>query len=283
MPPRGQPTARQARLGAELRKLREQAGMSGAEAAASLGWERPQISHIESGRWGVSGERVRHLAAHYSVQDTAYVDALAAMADDRTKGWWTEYRGILTATALDLAELEHHAARLRTVEMLIVPGILQTREYAQAVFGGAVTRRSPDEIEAAVAHRLGRRSIFERPSPPEFRAYIHESALRIHYADREVMRAQLDFLCEAAAWPTVSIRVIPFAAEGVTSSIRSLVYAGGPVPQLDTVQVSGAFDGVLLDAEAQLRKYRNLLDAVEAIALGAAESKNSICAISKEL
>ncbi|MFJ1890223.1 helix-turn-helix domain-containing protein [Streptomyces sp. NPDC088170] len=86
MPPRSYPTARQRRLGAELRKLRERAGMSGSEAAAYLGGERAQISHIESGRYGVSSERVRRLAAHYSASDKHLVDALAEMADERTRG-----------------------------------------------------------------------------------------------------------------------------------------------------------------------------------------------------
>lgn len=283
MPPRGQPTARQVRLGSELRKLREQAGMTSAEAAASLGWERPQVSHIESGRWGVSGDRVRHLAAHYSARDTAYIDALAAMADGHWKGWWKEFRGSLTAGYLDLAELEYHATYLRTVQTLIVPGLLQTEEYARAVFNGAITERPAAEIDAAVRHRVKRRCIFERPSPPAFDVFLHESALRMRYGNRQVTRSQLEFLQDAAAWPTVTVRVIPFDVEGITSSLQSLTYAGGPVPQLDTVQVDNAFDGVFLDAEAQLAKYRALLDIVESISLDADESMKIVRSITQEL
>jgi transcriptional regulator with XRE-family HTH domain len=88
MPPRSYPTARQARLGAELRKLRERAGMSGSQVAAFLGGERAQISHLESGRYGVSAERVRRLASYYSASDKKLINALAAMADERGKGWW---------------------------------------------------------------------------------------------------------------------------------------------------------------------------------------------------
>jgi transcriptional regulator with XRE-family HTH domain len=283
MPPRGQPTARQVRLGAELRKLRERAGMSSAEAAASLGWERPQVSHIESGRWGVSGDRVRHLAAHYSARDAAYIDALVAMADDHTKGWWTEYRSMLTASSLDLAELEHHATYLRAIEMLIVPGQLQTEDYARAVFDGAITERPAAEIEAAIEHRMNRRRIFDRSSPPEFHAFVYEAGLRMRYGNRKVMHSQLEFLCEVSEWSTVTVRVIPFSVEEITSSIQSVLYAGGPVPQLDTVQVSNAFDGVLLGAEAQLGKYRALLEMIEGISLGADESRNAIRTIAKEL
>lgn len=283
MPPRGQPSARQVRLGSELRKLREQAGMTSAQAAASLGWERPQVSHIESGRWGVSGERVRHLAAHYSVRDAAYIDALAAMAEDHTKGWWSEFRGILPASALDLAELESHARYLRTVETLIIPGMLQTEEYARSVFSGAITRRPAVEIDAAVRHRVTRRCILARPSPPEFDVFLHESSLRMRYGSREVMCSQLEFLEDVASWPTVTVRIIPFEVEEVSSSLQSLTYAGGPVPQLDTVQVDNAFHGTFLDAEAQLGKYRALLENVARISLDVGESRKFIRSTTREL
>ncbi|MDI3388229.1 helix-turn-helix transcriptional regulator [Streptomyces sp. B-S-A8] len=283
MPPRGQPTARQARLGAELRKLREASGMSSAEAAASLGWERPQVSHIESGRYGVSGERVRHLAAHYSASDDAYVNALAAMADDRSKGWWVEFRNILPARSLDLAELEHHAVYLRSIQPLIVPGLLQTEEYAQAIFAGAVTKRPAAEIDAAVAHRMKRREIFERPDPPDFEVLLHEAALRICYGTRDVMRRQLGFLTEVATHPAITLRVIPFAAAGMTSALQPLTYAGAVVSQLDTVQVDNAFDGVFLDAGAQLGKYRAVLDATRSATLNPTESRKVIRSIAKEL
>jgi transcriptional regulator with XRE-family HTH domain len=282
MPPRRQPTARQVRLGAELRKLRQQSGMTSAQAAASLGWERPQVSHIESGRWGVSGERVRHMASHYSARDAAYIDALAAMAEDHPKGWWNEFRGILPASALDLAELENHARYLRTVETLIVPGMLQTEEYARSVFSGAISMRPAVEIDAAVRHRVTRRCIFSRSSPPQFDAFLHESSLRIRYGSREVMRSQLAFLEDVADWSTVTIRVIPFNVEEISSSLQSLTYAGGPVPQLDTVQVDNAFDGMFLDAEAQLGTYRALLDYAEGISLGVDESRKLIRYITQE-
>ncbi|MFH8981161.1 helix-turn-helix domain-containing protein [Streptomyces varsoviensis] len=121
MPPRSNPTARQARLGADLRKMRE--------AAALLGSGQTQISHIEAGRFGVSEERLRRLAAFYACDDRQLVDALVAMGNERRGGWWEEYRGILAPKALDLAELEHHAIGLRTMEIAHIPRLLQTEEH----------------------------------------------------------------------------------------------------------------------------------------------------------
>jgi transcriptional regulator with XRE-family HTH domain len=282
MPPRSYPTARQRRLGAELRKLRERAGMSGSEAAAYLGGERAQISHIESGRYGVSDQRVRRLAAHYSANDKHLTDALANMAEERTKGWWDDYRGVLSPGFLDLAELEHWATHIRTIQMLHIPGIFQTEAYARDLIRSGVTDLPTAELNARVEHRMRRREIFDRPRPTPFEAFIHEAALRMRYCDADTLMAQLDFLQEVSTWPSVTIRVVPFATQ-ITSSVHSMLYAGAGIPALDTVQIDSAFDAGFLDAEAQLAKYRELLGSVEAISLDAEESIQFIRRIAQEM
>ncbi|WP_307785654.1 helix-turn-helix transcriptional regulator [Streptomyces sp. RB110-2] len=244
-------------MGAELRKLRERAGMSGGEAAAFLGGERAQISHIESGRYGVSDQRVRRLAAHYSANDKHLVDALAAMAEERTKGWWEEYRGVLSPGFLDLAELEHWALSIRAIEMLYVPGIFQTEAYATSLLRGGIANLPTAELNARVEHRM-------------------------RYCDARTMSRQLEYLCELSEWPSVTIRVIPFAAQ-ITGSVHSMAYAGATIPALDTVQVDSAFDSGFLDAEAQLAKYRELIGSVDSISLSEAKSNDFIQRIAQEM
>ncbi|MFD7103126.1 XRE family transcriptional regulator [Streptomyces kasugaensis] len=282
MPPRSYPTARQKRLGAELRKLRERAGMSGTEAAAFLGGERAQISHIESARYGVSAERVRRLAAHYSATDKHLIAALAVMAEERTKGWWEDYRGILSPGFLDVAELEHHAKRIQAIEMLHVPGVFQTEGYARELIRSGVAELPATELSARVEHRMRRREIFDRPAPTPFEAFIHEAALRMRYCAVDTMTEQLEFLIEVSHWPSVTIRIIPFDAQ-VTGSVHSMMYAGATIPALDTVQIDSAFDSGFLDAEAQLSRYRELLNSVESISLSVEESRKSIHRIAKEM
>lgn len=282
MPPRSRPTARQARLGAELRKLREKAGMTGSQAAAYLGGERAQVSHLESGRYGISAERVRRLAAFYSAANKHLVDALAQMADERGKGWWEAYRGVLSPGFLDIAELEHHATFLRSIRMLHVPGIFQTPDYARELITSAVSGLPDEEVAARVEYRVQRREIFDRPAPPRFDAYIHEAALRMRYCSSDVMRSQLALLQEVSRWPSVQVHIVPFDAY-VTGSLHSVLHLGGPIPQLDTVQLDSAFDGGFLDAEAQLARYRALFDAVEKVALGAKESRKFIQRIAQDL
>ena len=127
MPTRPAPTERQKRLGAELRRMRLAAGRTTEYAAGLLGLDRPKVSNMESGVRATSPERVRILASNYECADEAYVEALAAMADTRKRGWWQQFRGTLPQGLLDVAELEWFATRLRSYQTVHVPGMLQTR------------------------------------------------------------------------------------------------------------------------------------------------------------
>lgn len=284
MPARENPTARQARLGAELRKLRERGGRTAREAAGLLGTDQGKISHMESGRIGVSEERIRRLAAFYSCGDGGLIDALCAIArEHRGQHWWDEYRGILPPGFLDVAELEHHAVYMRSLQTVSIPGIFQTEEYARTLFGGFIPELPADELEARVQHRLARRIVFQRDNPPQFTALVHEAALRMRFGGRTVTRGQLDHLMQVSEYPTVTVRVVPFTNEDFIEATQPLLYAGGVVPQLDTLQVDAAFGGCYLNAEAELRKYRRLLDVAETAALGTGESRQLIHHIAREL
>ncbi|MGO4428763.1 helix-turn-helix domain-containing protein, partial [Streptomyces sp. MCAF7] len=120
MPPRDTPTVRQVRLGSELRRMRERAGRTAREAAALLGVDQARVSNIEAGRIGISDERIRRLATFYACADAVLVDALCAIANERRgQFWWDEYRGILAPGFLDVAEMEHHAAYLRSMQAMV--------------------------------------------------------------------------------------------------------------------------------------------------------------------
>jgi transcriptional regulator with XRE-family HTH domain len=283
MPPRSNPTARQARLGAELRKLREAAGMAAREAGAFLGGNQAQISHIEAGRWGVSAERVQRLATLYAASDDKLVEALCAMAEERAKGWWEEYRGVLAPGFLNLAELEHHASYLRSVQTVNLPGLLQTEEYVRAIHSSYTPRLPSGEVDVRVEFRVRRRAVFECDSPPPFMALVHEAALRMRYGGRKVARAQLEFLLEACEWPTVTVRVIPFTCEDFIEATYPLLYAGGAVPQLDTVQMDSPVGGTFVTADAQLKRFAGLMDIAERASLSEHESRRLIHRIARDL
>ncbi|MCZ0209317.1 helix-turn-helix transcriptional regulator [Streptomyces sp. UMAF16] len=283
MPRRQQPTARQARLGAELRKLREAAGLKGREAAALLGTDSAQMSQIEAGTAGVSAERVRRLAAQYSCTDAELIEALVAMATDRTHGWWEEYRGLLPTPFMDLPELEHHASYRWDVEFLHVPGLLQTPEYARALFAYVNPEFPDSEVERWVEHRMKRRVIIERADPVPYEAVIHEAALRIRVGGLGDAKAQLIRVLELSEADHVTVRVIPFDLDGFGGAGSAMVYAGGPVPKLDTVVRDGPGGPAFIDAEAQLSRYRRLFRRVEAVSLEPDRSRDFIHRLAKEL
>ncbi|MGK9459405.1 helix-turn-helix domain-containing protein [Streptomyces sp. G6] len=283
MPPRRTPTARQERLGTELRKMREAAGLKATEAASLLGVNSVQISQIESGIAGVSEERLRRLAGHYACTDDELISALATMATERTRGWWEDYRGTLPHSFLDLSELEHHACHRWDVDFLHVPGLLQTADYAQALFSYVNPQFSDDEIQRWVDHRLKRRVIIERADPTPYEAVIHEAALRIKVGDNAGMRAQLDHILSLSESDHVTVRVIPFTVNGFGGAGSAMVYAGGPTPRLDTVVRDAPHGTVFVDAEAQLSHFRTLFRRVEEAAFGPERSRQFIHQLAKEL
>ncbi|MEU2682575.1 MULTISPECIES: helix-turn-helix domain-containing protein [Streptomyces] len=280
---RASPSARRRRLGAELRKMREHAGMTVAYAAQQLGAEGARVSNMESGRLGVSEERVRMLAAIYSCGDQAYVDALAAMATERGRGWWEEYRERMAVDALDLAELEFHAVSLRAVQIMHVPGFLQTEEYANAVFATAEPALTPTQLRISVSYRLKRREVLDRDDPPQCTFLIHESALRMEFGGPKVARGQLERLLEASERDNVTVRAIPFSAGGFPHAGASVAYVCGVVPQLDTVQLDAPTGVTFLDGETHLTNYRRILDRTEGLALTPEDTRDFIHAIAQRL
>ncbi|KIZ19147.1 helix-turn-helix domain-containing protein [Streptomyces natalensis] len=283
MPTRRTPTERQKRLGAELRKLRLAAEVSTDCAAGLLGMDRTRISNMESGTRTISPERVQTLTSNYACSDTAYIDALVAMAGDRQRGWWEEYRGTLSQGLLDIAELEWHSKRLLTVQTAHVPGLLQTEDYARAVFGAVLPPLSRLEVELRVNHRIGRQRVLDKEIARPYVGYVHEAALRMQFGGRKVTQAQLDHLCAQSERKHITVRVIPVDCGAFPGAGHALLYAEGVVPRLDTVQLDSAHGPEFTHAEAQLAKYRAHLDWMAENALAPEKSREFIHAITRQL
>jgi transcriptional regulator with XRE-family HTH domain len=271
------------RLAIELRRLRYAAGLAARESAALLGVSHVQISHIESGLTGVSEERLRRLAMNYACTDQALIDALVAMAVDRTRGWWEEYRELLPTPFLDLAELEHHATSLREAQFLYIPGLLQTEEYARAIFSDRIPQLPGPELELRVRHRMQRKTILEDPDPTPYEAVIHEAALRIRVSDRAASRAQLTSLLEVSEARHIAVRVIPFDLDGFGGSWTAMMMAGGAVPKLDTAVDDAPHSASYIDSEAQLNVLRTLFRRLTAASLDPERSRDLIHRLAKEM
>ncbi|WP_416970508.1 helix-turn-helix domain-containing protein [Streptomyces sp. 4F14] len=282
MAPRSQPTARQVRLGAELRRLREAAGLKARDVAQLLNSTSAQMSQVEAGNVGVSEERVRRLAANYACVDAELIDALVAMATDRTRGWWEAYRGVLPQVNLDVAEAEHHATYLRDIVITRIPGLLQTPDYARAVFSYMNPGLPEREVDTKVEYRMRRRAVIEGDTPTPYEAIIHEIALRLRVSDRRAARSQLQEILDRVDEGNVTVRVIPTDQDGFAGSGASVMYVGGPLPRLDTGLRDSPTGVAFVDAEAQLDRLRALVRRVETAALDPAASRDFIHRLSKE-
>lgn len=283
MAPRSKPTARQVRLGAELRKLREAAGLKAREVAAFLNSTSAQMSQMEAGIAGVSAERVRVLAAHYGCTDEALVDALVSMTGDRARGWWDDYRGVLPQVNLDVAEVEHHATYVQEVVITYVPGLLQTPDYARAVFAYMRPELSEAELSHRVEHRMRRRAIIEGDKPTSYETLIHEFALRIRVSDRRVARAQLLQILDLMDQGSATVRVIPVDQDGFAGADASMMYMGGPVARLDTGLLDAPTGTLFIDAEEHLNRLRTLFRKVRQSSLDPSASRDLVHRLTKEL
>ncbi|MEU6663537.1 helix-turn-helix transcriptional regulator [Streptomyces sp. NPDC046821] len=283
MAARTSPTERQKRLGAEVRRMRTAADVSAEYAARLLGVDRAKISNIESGIRAISAERLRTLACNCDCRDEKYVEALVEMARPGQRGWWERYRGSLPPGLLDIAELEAHSVRMRAAYSMHIPGLLQTSDHALAIFRVVIPQLPQHEVALRLAHRVERQRVLEGDAPTPFTAIVHEAALRMQFGGREIARAQLDHLVKQTEHDNVTVRVIPFEAGAFPGAGQTVLYAEGPVPQLDTVQVDTTHGPDFLHAEGQLAKYRAHLDWMENIALAPDTSRDFIRDIAADL
>ncbi|MFP3988137.1 helix-turn-helix transcriptional regulator [Streptomyces sp. E11-3] len=262
---RTSPSYRQRRLGVELRRLRESASLSSYELAARLGMKQPQLSHIEAGRTTIGADRLRTLASECRISDATLIGALVDMEQDSGKGWWSEYRGRLRPSLLDLAELEASAQTLTCYEPMFVPGLLQTEAYATAIHRRGYARATNDEHDLAVEFRMRRQRVLTGQRPPHLHAIVHEAALHPSLGDQDVMREQLQRLIEASRSPQVTVQILPF--DGPVPFGTSFTLIEPPVRELSTVIVAHVEKSLYLgDAEAVV-KYRSLFARLREAAL----------------
>lgn len=263
--------------------MRIAVGMTTEHAAGLLNVPRTNVPNMESGRSGISPDRVRTLAKNYGCTDQVLVEALAAMASSREKGWWEAYRGQLRDDFLDIAELEWHAQRLRIATTVHLPGLLQTEERARALFAAVIPPLPQSDIDLRTAHRIDRQQVLDRPEPPPLDVIVHEAALRMEFGGPAVAKRQLEHLLHRSEQDSVTVRVIPFKAGGFPGAGQSVVYAEAAVPRLDTVQLDSTHGSEFIDTEAQLGKYRAQLDATEKAALPPGASRDFIRTLANDL
>ncbi|WKX68849.1 helix-turn-helix transcriptional regulator [Streptomyces sp. XD-27] len=209
---RSAPTVGQMVLGMRLRTLREKAGVSFDQAAKALHVNQTTVRRMEKAEVGLKIPYVEKLLLTYGVPREE-VDAFLALAQEANRpGWWHRFRDVLPEWFSLYVSLEEAAYRIRAYEPHCVPGLLQTEDYARALFKVGFPFASDQELDRRVALRLERQALLTRPEAPHLWAVIDETALRRPVGGPAVMRAQIDRLIEALALPNVTLQVLPFAA-----------------------------------------------------------------------
>ncbi|KJS59745.1 helix-turn-helix domain-containing protein [Streptomyces rubellomurinus] len=283
MAPRTNPTLRQRRLGAELRRMREQAGFRNGELGRAVGMSPAQVTQMEAGKIGISVERLRTIAAACMCVNDPLIAALSDIITDREKpGWWEEFRASLAEDFIDVAEFEGQARRLTTYSMAFVPGLLQTGVYASSVFAQTFPPLPRHEIDLRTAFRMQRQRLIRSGAVP-YSTFIHEAALRMQFSSPAVLAEQLGALIEDSEQESISIRVIPFDVSAVPSSSVTFTYAEGPIPELDAAQVDTSLGCRIFDAPAHVGKFRSLIARFESRALSETESRDFIGSVKKEM
>ncbi|MFJ4821582.1 MULTISPECIES: helix-turn-helix transcriptional regulator [Streptomyces] len=275
------PAVRRRKLGAELRALRTSAALTSGEAARLVGWHQSKVSRIETGTSGVKPADVRLLLDAYDVADSQLRDLLMALAGSDDSGgrhhWWHAYRGVLPPTYRDFISLESQAGAMRTLETTVVPGLLQTPEYARAVTRAAVEGLPEDRLDTLVEVRLARQDVLRADPPLRLSAVLDEAVLRREVGGPGVMARQLERLVEAARLPQVRLQVLPFAAGahiGVTGPF--VIFSFSSTSDLDVVVLDHLTSSLYLERKEDLQAYTEAFNALQIHALSPEDSLDFI-------
>ncbi|MGW3968287.1 helix-turn-helix domain-containing protein [Streptomyces ardesiacus] len=277
------PVVRRRKLGAELRALRAAAGITSGEAARLVGWHQSKVSRIETGTSGAKPADVRLLLDVYGVDDEQLRGLLVTLAHSEDAGgrnhWWHAYRGVLPPTYRDFISLESQASAMRTLETTVVPGLLQTPEYARAVTRAAVDGLPEERLDTLVEVRLARQDVLRAAPPLALSAVLDEAVLRREVGGPGVMARQLARLVEAARLPHVRLQVLPFAAGahiGVTGPF--VIFSFSTTSDLDVVVLDHLTSSLHLERKEDLEAYTEAFNALLIHALSPEDSLDFIAA-----
>ena len=258
----GGPTVRRMLVGAQLRRLRTEMGLTREEAGEAIRASEWKIHRLENGQVGFKERDIIDLLHLYEVTDPDEVAAfLLVTREANTPGWWRHYGDLLPSWFRTYVDLEAAAAVIRTYEGQFVPGLLQTDAYMRAVVHGAHLEDSNEEVGRRVRLRMARQTLLTREQPPRLWAVVDEAALRRPVGGPEVMRAQLERLLEASKLPNVTLQIIGFGAgahPAMGSSFSILRFSDQELP--DLVYLEHLTNAVYLDRRPEVERYLDVME-----------------------
>jgi transcriptional regulator with XRE-family HTH domain len=276
-----EPTVRSRELGEGLRRAMENAGLAGKDVARLLDLSPSWVSRLISGKRNVSAVQVSAFLAVCRAPSAERKRLLELCEEQHTPGWFQQHGSRLPLQLVTYIDHENKAVTISCFDSTLVPGLLQTGDYTRALLKEA-GRVPAEEIDARVAARLARQSLFSRDRPPRFTFYLHEFVLRLPVGGPVVMADQLQHLERMSRRPYLTLRVVPAAlgahAATAGSSILMEFAEFKPVAYLESETSS-----VFLEKPVEIEAYQDILGALAGTALGEGESRELIATLATEL
>jgi transcriptional regulator with XRE-family HTH domain len=277
------PTVRRRRLALELRRLREAARLTCEEVAEHLECSTSKVSRIETGRVSVSPRDVRDMLDLYGVSAQQGASLVQLARDSRQKGWWHAYSDTIAPRFATYIGLESAASEIGIYEVTLIPGLLQTEDYARAVLMAGTVGGDHDGVERNVELLMARQPLLTSADPPRLWAVLDEAALRRTVGGAGLMRLQLEHLLDLARLPNVAIQVIPFGAGAHPAMGRPFVILAFPErADPDVVYLEDLTSALYVEDVDEVDHYNMFFNHLRATALSFEDSASLIMSVIKE-
>jgi transcriptional regulator with XRE-family HTH domain len=275
------PTVGQRRLARVLRRLRADAGLTIDQVAKELELSPSTISRMETALVAIRRRDVRELLNIYGVTGVQREELLQLAQESRKEAWWQEYKDLPN---VPLPGLEAEAASISQFSALVVPGLLQTEEYARVVLKAFWHEAGPDDIERRLRLRMDRQGLLVSQKSPRYWAILDEAALWRTIGGRQVMQKQLECLISATERQNVTIQVLPFTAgahAGIDGEFTILSYRNPGDP--DVVYIENTGGDAYIENSSVTHRYNSIFDELRAAALNQVESVRTLTKIKESL
>jgi transcriptional regulator with XRE-family HTH domain len=280
LPGSGSPTVRRRELGALLRGLRTERGWTVEHVAERLEFSASKVSRLETGQRGASARDIRDLCDLYEVGETLRQQLTDLAAEGKQRGWW-QPRNLPYSTYVGL---EADAVSISDFGLGLVPGLLQTPDYARAVLRAIHPPLQAEIIEQRLAGRMERQRLLTSPNAPKFDAIIDEAVLHRVAGSRSVMHSQLQHLLSVSELPNVDIRVLPYAAGVLPVPNNKFIILSFEQPTVPGVVFIEGLTGDLYLGQADgLSDYEEAFRAMRLMAATPEDSRAIIVAIAASL
>ena len=280
------PVVQRRRLRAELRRARLEAGLTQEQVALAMDWSLSKLIRIENGTVNISTNDLKAILAHYEITDEKRTaEFLALSRGARERSWWSGYRDVASPRLLQLIEYEAASIITRNFQPLLVPGLLQTEEYARNVYQRLNPQDSEERIESLVEVRMRRQELLSRSDAPLIFFIIDQAVVQREVGGKAAMRRQLSQMIELAAVPNVTIEVVPFGAGAHPGLLGPFqIYEFPDTADDDALWLEGPTGDLLSrDNPEEILSFREKFEQLRQISLGPEASVNFLGERVKEL